>query len=314
MSNLGLVILNWNNPADTVSCLSSLAHITTPDMEVIVVDNGSTDDSVAVIRHQHPECTLLQTGANLGYAGGNNFGIRYALKSDAEFIMLLNNDVIVSPDFLEPLLAALHACPDVGIVTPLVASTEPIDRVWALGARVDWRTGQVHRIHVGDAVRTYHNAAPFDVDIASGAAMLIRSTVLERVGLLDELFFLYYEETDWCLTVRECGYRILAVPQSVVWHKVSATLGTVSPAIDYYMLRNQLRFIARRRRGWSRSRLLTSTVARNLLTIAAYTAKSHNGQRRPHRDARLYALRDAALRHWGPMGANVAAACRIDGT
>lgn len=313
MSTLALVILNWNNPTDTVRCLRSLAQITTPDVEVIVVDNGSADDSVAVVQGQHPECTLLQTGANLGYAGGNNFGLNYALKSGAEFIMVLNNDVTVSPDFLTPLLATLRAHPDIGIVTPLVADTEPGDRVWALGSRVDWHTGQVHRIHAGEAVPKFHNAAPFDVDIASGAAMLMRREVLEQVGLLDELFFLYYEETDWCLAVRECGYLILAVPQSIVWHRVSATLGTVSPVIDYYMLRNQLRFIARRQHGWLRARLLIRTIARNLLTVAAYTVKSQSGRRRPHRNARLYALRDAALRHWGPMGADVAATCRING-
>ena len=312
MSTLALVILNWNNPLDTVNCLGSLARISTLDVETIVVDNGSTDDSVAIIQRQHPACTLLQTGTNLGYAGGNNFGIRYALKSGAEFVMILNNDVIVSPDFLTPLLAALRAQPDVGIVTPLVADTEPIDRIWALGSRVDWRTGQVYRIHAGETVATYCNAPPFDIEIASGAAMLIRRSVLEQVGLLDELFFLYYEETDWCLTVREQGYRILAVPQSVIWHKVSATLGTVSPVIDYYMLRNQLRFIARRQHGWPRARLLIRTIARNLLTIAAYTFKSQHGQRRPHRNARLYALRDAARRQWGPMDAKVIAACRMD--
>jgi hypothetical protein len=310
MSTIGIVILNWNNPSDTVNCLRSLAQAVLPDVEMIVVDNGSTDDSAAIIQYEYPACTLLQTGVNLGYAGGNNVGIRHALATGAEFVMILNNDVIVSPDFLAPLIATFHALPEAGIVTPLIADTEPADRIWALGSRVDWRTGQVYRLHAGESVETQRAASPFEVEIASGAAMLIRRRALEEVGLLDEQFFLYYEETDWCLTVRRAGYRIVAVPQSVVWHKVSATLGTVSPVIDYYMQRNQLRFIARQQHGWRRASLLLRTLVRNLMTIAAYTVKSQHGRRRPHRNARLYALRDALRRQWGPMSARVRAACQ----
>lgn len=139
--------------------------------------------------------------------------------------------------------------------------------------------------------------------------MLVKREVFERVGLLDESFFLYYEETDWCLKARQAGYRILAVPSSVVWHKVSATLGVSSPIIDYYMLRNHLRLIGRHWSGVRRPYLLVRTVARNLATIAAYTVKSRRGTRIPNRNARLLALRDASLRRWGKMEPDVVKVC-----
>jgi len=290
-----------------------LAELNDPSdqLRVIVVDNGSTDDSVPRIRAAYPDMELIETGENLGYAGGNNVGIRHALAAGADAVCILNNDVVVEPDFLAPLLAALHSHPDVGVATPLVAEHSAAgDHVWALGSAVDWRTAAVTRQRAGSAVDPWRAYAPFEVEIASGAAMLIKTEVFQRVGLLDESFFLYYEETDWCLEVQKAGYRILAVPSSVVWHKASATLGASSPVIDYYMLRNHLRLIGRHWRGPRRLYLLLHTAARNLATVAAYTMKSHHGQRTPHRNARLYALRDALLGRWGKMGGDVQQTCR----
>lgn len=124
--NVAIIVLNWRRPAETLACLESLAHMDYPNAQVIVVDNGSGDDSVSVIRQGFPEILILETGENLGYAGGNNVGIRNALVHRADFVCLLNNDVTVAPDFLAPLLAAMGSQPDVGVVTPLVA--EPGDR------------------------------------------------------------------------------------------------------------------------------------------------------------------------------------------
>ena len=292
---VAIVVLNWNNAGDTVPCLDSLAQLEYPIPQIIVVDNGSTDDSAVRIRAGFPGIPLLETGANLGYAGGNNVGIRQALVAGAAAVCILNNDVTVEPGCLAPLLAALQSGPDVGIVTPLVTEQGDASRVWALGSAVNWRTAEISRLHIGEAVVAWRQREPFEVEIASGAAMLVKREVFERAGLMAEDFFLYYEEVDWCLKVRRAGYRILAVPASVVWHKVSATLGATSPIIDYYMLRNHLRLIGRHWRGIDRWRVLATTVMRNLITVAAYSVKSHHGKRIPSRDARLLALRDAAL-------------------
>ncbi|MCC7352761.1 MAG: glycosyltransferase family 2 protein [Anaerolineae bacterium] len=308
-SEVAVVVLNWHNAPDTVTCLRSLEHLNGTDHSIVAVDNGSTDGSAQVIREAFPDLLLLETGKNLGYAGGNNFGIRYALEHGARYVCILNNDVTVAPGFLTPMLAAFHQRAAAGVVTPLIAEMAAQAKTWELGNAINRQTGMVSRLHGGEPVSVLQALAPFAVDVASGAAMLVRREVFEHVGLLDEAFFLYYEETDWCTTVRRAGYEILAVPASVVWHKVSATVGQASPLTDYYMLRNHLRFITRHWSGLPRWRLLTSTILRNLLTIAAYTAKPHGGRRLPHRNARVLALRDAALGRWGQMGPDVAAVC-----
>lgn len=305
-----IIVLNWNNAAATGSCLDSLQAIAYPACEVVLVDNGSTDNSVPVLSAQYPSVTLLQTSANLGYAGGNNVGIRYAVERGAQFIFILNNDITVSPHFLEPLLGALKDQPDVGIVTPLVAEQAKDEgRVWALGSVVEASTARVSRRHAGDSLERWLHEAPFEVDVAAGAAMLVKAEVLARVGLMDEAFFLYYEETDWSLRVRHAGYRILAVPQSLVWHQVSATLGTGSPIIDYYMLRNHFRLINRHWSCPARHYLWIRLATRHLLAVAAFTVKSHGGLRTANRNARLFAMRDAILGRWGKMGPDVATAC-----
>jgi GT2 family glycosyltransferase len=306
---VSIVILNWNNPEDTLACLQSMTALNYSSVATIVVDNGSSDDSVSRIGAAYSEIKIIKTGKNLGYAGGNNVGIRYALAQGAEYICILNNDVTVSADFLTPLIDALQS-PAVGVVTPLIAGQNHPSQTWALGSCVNWRTATVNRLHIGEDVAHWRCCEPIEVEIASGAAMLIKRAVFEQVGLLDEDFFLYYEETDWCLHVKQAGFHILAVPEAIVWHAVSATLGETSPVIDYYMLRNHLRLIVRHWHGSIRLWLLARTIARDLLTIAAYTVKSRGGRRRRSRNARLLALRDAARGRWGEMGPDVEAVCR----
>jgi GT2 family glycosyltransferase len=300
---VAIVVLNWNNAPDTLACLESLSGVDYPNCGTLVVDNGSSDDSVARIRAVFPEVEVLETRANLGYAGGNNFGVRCALAREADAILILNNDVTVEPGFLAPLADVLATLPGCGVTTPLVGERGVDERVWALGAAIDGRTAAVSRMHASEAVAGWRGRAAFEVDAAAGAAMLIKREVFERAGLIDEAYFLYYEEVDWSIAVRRAGYQILAVPGSVVWHKTSSTLGQTSPVIDYYMLRNHLLFIGRHWRGGHRAVLTARTMLRGLAAIAACTVKPNEGRRLPSRNARLLALRDGALGRTGPMPA-----------
>lgn len=307
--SIAIVVLNWNNARDTVSCLDSLAQLADPSPWVIVVDNGSSDDSIAQIRAAHPGVTLIATGANLGYAGGNNVGVKHALAAGADYVCILNNDVVVEPGFLAPLLAALQTDQAAGIATPLILDMDNAVKAWTLGARIDRRTGSVQRLHAGAQAAELIHSVPFEVDISPGSAMLVKRNVFERAGLLDEKYFLYYEEADWCIAVRKAGYKILAVAQATVFHRVSATLGQSSPVTDYYMTRNRIHFIKRHWTGWQRSRLLAGAYLRQAAAIVAFTVDSHNGQRSPNRSARFFALRDAFLDRWGIMGDDVARVC-----
>lgn len=313
MAPVSVIVLNWNQPDHTMACVQSVLRANHQNrITVLVIDNGSSDDSVNRIRAGFRDVLVIETGANLGYAGGNNIGIRHALFGGSEAICILNNDVIVDPTFLDPLLTMLQKQPEVGIVTPLIGErTEKGAQVWALGSTINWNTAAVTRNCAGEPIAHWRNQPPFEVDVASGAAMLVRREVLQQVGLMDEEFFLYFEEVDWSLAVRQAGYRILAVPASLVWHDVSATLGATSPVIDYYMLRNHLRLISRHCSGMHRNYLWSRVALRNLLTIAAFSVKSQHRQRIPNRNARLLALRDAHLGRWGKMGQDVEKVCYL---
>ena len=303
---VAIVILNWKQCRLTLDCLNSISTMDYPieRLQTIVVDNNSMDDSVQTVRDMYPGVTIIENTENLGYAGGNNVGIRYALERGADYICILNNDVLVSSNLLQALITPFEQASDVAVATPLITDMTFTDRVWALGARVDCTNGLVERLHVNMLVNAMQPLPPFSVDVAPGSAMLIKAECFTRVGLLDADFFLYYEEGDWCLTLKEMGYRIIAVPQALVQHKVSATVGTSSPLTDYYMIRNRIRFIRRHWHGYRMVYVLLKALAQELWIIFVYTIKSHRGQRIPGRNARLRGIKDAILNRYGPMNAN----------
>jgi GT2 family glycosyltransferase len=225
--------------------------------------------------------------------------------------MLLNNDTMVDPQLLRVLVALAGANPDVGIVTPVIYYYDEPQRIWCAGAGIDWRAGSVSHRRAGQ-IDQHQDSAPQDVDFASGCALCFKRAVIEQIGLIDPRFFIYYDETDWCVRARRAGWRILLAPDGRVWHRISAAMGTTSPATDYYMNRNVVLFVAKNRRGPARLVLVARVWLRNLLTVAAYTVKPHGGRRIPNRNARLLAARDALLGRWGEMGPDVAAVCYPD--
>jgi GT2 family glycosyltransferase len=306
-----IIVLTWNQRAFTLDCLASLAQLDYPAdcLQVIVVDNGSRDGTAAAIRERFPAATVIENRDNLGFAAGNNAGIQAALAGDAAYIMLLNNDTVVEPGLVSKLVAVLNEHPEAGIVGPKMLYFEPPDVVWCAGNRIDWQTGKTDRC--GAEERDTEAGEPLrEADFITAAAILLRREVIEQIGLLDPRFFIYYEETDWCVRARRVGWRILYCPHARIWHKVSAAMGTTSPATDYYFNRNRLLFLAKNLSGLARAVAITRSVVRELITIAAYTAKSHGGARRRNRNARVLALRDALLGRWGKMGADVADVCR----
>ena len=237
-----VVILNWNGCADTLACLESVAQLRGADHRVIVVDNGSTDGSVAAIRQQHPEVDLIETGKNLGFAGGNNVGIRRALESGADFLLLLNNDTEVDPGLLDAFLAAAKQRPDAGVFSAKIYFHADPQRIWYAGAA--WNAGAARFDQVGEG-ELDDGRADFttlsDTAYACGCAFFVSAARLREIGLLDENFFLYFEETDWCFRARAAGYPSVWVPQARLWHKVSVSFGGEgSPLALYFLTRNRL--------------------------------------------------------------------------
>ncbi len=239
---VSIVLINWNQPALTADCLRSLLRCSYPAVEIIVVDNGSADDSVPRLRDEFPTITILEAGENLGFTGGNNLGLTHAT---GEFLLLLNNDTEVAVDFLEPMVAAARANPDVGAMSPRIRFFDHPDTLQYAGAHpTDMRRGRGGWRGWGDQ-DTGQYTAPEETLAAHGAAFFIRRSAMEQVGMLDEALFIFYEELDWSRRLRDAGWRILFVPGSVVFHKESMTTGKVSPFRTYYMSRNRILFIRR---------------------------------------------------------------------
>ena len=259
-----IVVLNWNGVTDTLVCLNSLAALTYANFTVIVVDNGSTDDSLARLRAYNAPypLTLIATGRNLGYAGGNNVGTRHALECGADFVLVLNNDTTVAPDLLERLLDSAQCNADAGVFSARILYFDEPKRVWFDGAfwnpsslRLEW-PGQ------GEAESSL-GTADHETDYACGAALFFRSEVARQIGLLDESFFLVWEEVDWGFRARKAGWRNVVVPTARVWHKIGVSFGSESsPLRTYFSIRNELLWFSRHAPFSARLRLWLKNLRR----------------------------------------------------
>jgi hypothetical protein len=230
------IVLNWNGWEDTIECLQVLKECDYSLLTVIVVDNGSTNDSVSRIRSAHPQVLMLESEKNLGFAGGNNIGIRYALAHGAEYVWLLNNDTKPARDALSALVAKALTDRCIGAVASICYYYDAPSRVqaWA-GTRVNLWTGYVRNSTIA------HEDDWFEA--LYGASMLIACTAIRSAGLLDERFFLYWEETEFCLRLRKKGWRIAAAPDSRILHKVSASTRGNLFLLDRYFTTSGLRIL-----------------------------------------------------------------------
>lgn len=235
-----IIVLNYNGYQDTLECLESLGRVTYGNFRVAVVDNCSTDGSEKEIRANYPGHTFIQTGRNLGYAGGNNAGIRLALEGRADYVCLLNNDTTVTPDFLEPLVNLLEQDRTAGIAGPMVCDYYDQDVIQATGSRADLYLGKFYQLNQGkkkDEVR-----GVLEVDYVAGACLLIRSGLIQEIGMVPEEYFLFFEETEWCLKARRAGQKVVCVCESLIHHKGSKSTEKVRGIQEYYMTRNQIIF------------------------------------------------------------------------
>jgi GT2 family glycosyltransferase len=227
------VVLNWNGGDDTLRSLASLAGI-----ETICVDNGSTDGSDAEVERSFPAVELVRTGANLGFAGGNNVGVRRALDRGADWVLLVNNDAVVEPGIAAALERAAAARPDAGVLACKVLFEDGRTVMYA-GASFNPLLGYSGRRAGFGKPDTFH--ALRDVERADGAGMAISSVALDRAGLLDEDLFAYAEDVDLSLRVRASGLAVVFVPEAVVRHKGSASTGGTASTLNlYYDTRNTI--------------------------------------------------------------------------
>lgn len=307
-----VVVLNWNQPTLTLDCLVSLQSLDYENYHVLVVDNGSTDDSVARIRAAYPATDLLALPSNLGYAEGNNRGIARALALGAEYVLILNNDTLVAPDMLSQLVDFAATRPQLALAGPTVYCTDPPTTLFAAGGAIAWRDGLTTQRGMYQPETTYPvPTAPQAVDFVSGCACLVTRHFLETAGLLDPRYYLNFEDTEWCVRARRLGFEVWYVPAARLWHRVSATLGEASPANTYYMTRNALLFFWNNGPLAARPLALTRILLRTGRTVGAWSLKPayRSDLFRRKRDANLMALRDFCIGRLGRMGPDVARVC-----
>lgn len=240
-----IILVNWNGKDVTIACLDSLRQVAYPSYTVVVVDNASSDGSVEAIKSRFPEVHLLEQTENLRFAGGNNAAIAYALDRGAAFICLLNNDTTVDTQFLSFLVERLEADANAGMAAPKIYYHDEPQRIWFAGGEISMWTGTMKHTGIREYDKGQHDT-PRPIDYATGCCILAKREVVERIGGLDEAFFMYAEDADWSMRARRAGYTVCYEPRARVWHKLSVASGG---HLSFFKMKNKftsnLRFFFR---------------------------------------------------------------------
>ena len=239
-----IITVNWYGLDDTLECLESLRNITYPKYNIIVVDNGSIDNQADIIKGIFPDIELIKNVENEGFVIANNQGIELAMEKGAEYILLLNNDTTVKNDFLEILVNYAEQNYDVGILSPKILYYNS-DLIWSMGGAISYITGFSIMLGKGKNSKQYNTI--IEPDFVTGCAMLTKREVFEDIGLLDPVYFAYYEDVDYSYRARKAGYKIKVIPDSIIWHKKSASAGIkgsnkISQTQAYLWARNGIIF------------------------------------------------------------------------
>ncbi|RSK43117.1 glycosyltransferase family 2 protein [Hymenobacter rigui] len=244
---VSIITVNYDQPEVTCALLASLRRLTYPRVEVLVVDNASPTRDPAPIAARFPEVQLLRSARNLGFAGGNNLGLRAAR---GEYVLFVNNDTEVEPGLLEPLLAVFESQPRAGIVSPKIIYHYSANRlIQYAGCRgISPWTGRGRTIGSQQPDHGQYDDS-YRTQLAHGACMLLPMRVIRQVGLMPEQYFLYYEEHDWCQMVLRAGYECHYVGSTCVYHKESVSVGRASVLQTRYQFRNRLLYMRRNLRG-----------------------------------------------------------------
>jgi GT2 family glycosyltransferase len=241
-----VITLNWNGKEETIECVASLKSLRYPNYEIVVVDNGSTDESVLALGAQYPDITVIANGQNLGYAAGFNRGLRYAYDNGAIYFLVINNDCVVDSEVLLELVKVAQQDEMIGFVSGKVYWYTKPNTLQTAGRHSDPVTLAGNHVGSGELDHGQHDTVQ-EYDFIDDVFLLVRRQVYETVGGYDPNFFLYYEETDWCARVRKAGFKIMYTPHARIWHKgnIGGPSSALSPVRHYYLCRNEIIFMSR---------------------------------------------------------------------
>ena len=305
MPKLGVILVNYNGTKDTLKCLDSMQSIDLGDCLTVVVDNGSTPDPSTQIAEAHPWVKVIRREENGGWAGGNNAGICYALEHEsAEWILkLLNNDTVVAAKLVDRLLAAAQHDSNYGIVGPIICFMDDPETVMTDGCRFNRPgfPGFFERIEVPVAPSDPPQVTP--VDIVNGCCMMVSRRVFERIGLIDERFFLIHEESDLCLRARQAGFECGIVAEPMVWHKGGSSFKRTGKGLKRYYDARNLVLLLRKHGGKHRGGRtgLPSWFTYLRYVYHRFTIESEEGEETAA-DAVLSGLCDGLAGRYGPHG------------
>jgi len=298
---VGFSILNWNQKEVTCECLASLAGLDYPNYEIIVVDNGSRDDEAAVIQARFPHVVVLRNERNLGFAEGNNVGIRRALEGGADYVFLLNNDTVVDPPMLKHLVEVAESDDRIAVVGPKICYFDEPQTIWSAGGVLASRRMPV-LLGLDEPDEGQHDVLR-EVDWITGCALLIKSSVIRQIGLIDARFFIYFEENDWCSRAKRAGFSIFYVPTACMWHKIKPGHQALSPRHIYLMSRNRLLFL---RNSGARLPLILYVIAtEHLRTTCAWSIRRRHKDKRPLRRSMLRGVADFIAGRFGEPPADL---------
>ena len=248
--NLSIITINYNGLKDTCELIESLP-LEDKSIEVIVVDNASKDDEASIIASRYPQAKVIRSEQNLGFAGGNNLGIKAAL---GRYLFFINNDVILKPQTsdIRHLISRLETDDKIGAVCPKIRFAWGDNPIQFAGyTPLSRYTMRNRSIGFGETDKGQYDTA-HSTPYAHGAAMMVKREAIEKVGLMPECYFLYYEELDWSMMFMRAGYSIWYEPACTIYHKESQTTGQNSPLKTYYLTRNRLLFVKRNIQGLRR--------------------------------------------------------------
>ncbi len=294
---VAILVVNWNKKNDLLNLMEALKRLDYENREIVVVDNASTDGSVEALRGGYPEVSIIENRKNLGGTGGFNTGLNHILqkhKGRYKYVWLLDNDALVDPVALKELVRTAESDPSIGLAGSKIMNPRDPGMIVELGADIDWKRGVVRPLMKNTPDRDGLEDL-YDVDYVAVCSALVRVSALERVGVMDERYFIFWDDMDWGVTFRRNGYRVVAVNRSVVYHPAFTEKGPLSPAMTYYAFRNPLLMFSKHAASTKRISSLSHRGRRAIKKIFFFWATG-----RPHTmKVMMLSIVDFFRNRWG---------------
>lgn len=242
---VAVILVAYGGRDDTLSCLSSLYKSDYANLKFILVDNASPDDTSQRVAIEFPDVEIIKSEKNLGFAGGNNLGIDFAIQIGAGYIFLLNNDTEIASDAVRLLVKSAMQIEKLGAIGPLIYYHEKKDLIWSAGGRIDFRWSNSYHRGIRSKDEKQFDSLE-EVDYLTGCALMFPAEIVTEIGKLDESYWMYYEDADLCQRLKKAGFSIMFEPSAKVWHKISSsTGGNLSKRKMWYKFRSGIMFFRR---------------------------------------------------------------------